>query len=260
MAVRRLLLLGLLCVFARGLPATAAPLADGGQAVVAAVVDGDTVILDDRRQVRLPGLQAPKIALGRKGFRDWPLGTQSKAALAAMIEGRQVTLRYGGAREDRHGRVLAHLYRDDGTWVQGEMLRTGMARMYTFPDNRALTDAMRRMESEARAARRGIWADPFYAVRRPEDTGRDIGTFQVVEGKIVDVSLVKGVAYLNFGADWRTDFTVRIGKTALKVFKAAGVDPLEWAGRRIEVRGWIDKRNGPMISASHPEQIDLLDH
>lgn len=262
MAAVRVFLLAVLCVAALGVPAGWAALADGGHAMVASVLDGDTVVLTDRRQVRLPGLQAPKIALGRKGFADWPLGAQSKAALSALVAGRGVSLRFGGAREDRHGRVLAHLYRDDGqgaeTWVQGEMLRLGMARMYTFADNRALAGAMRRLEREARGAGRGIWADAFYAVRRPEDTGRDVGTFQVVEGTVVDVSLVKGVAYLNFGEDWRTDFTVRIDKDALKTFAAAGLDPLEWAGRRVEVRGWIAKRNGPMISASHPEQIDLL--
>lgn len=242
----------------------APPLADGGRAVVASVVDGDTVVLADGRQVRLPGLQAPKIALGRAGFTDWPLGAESKAALAALVAGRTVTLRYGGAREDRHGRVLAQLYRDDGekdagTWVQGEMLRLGMARLYTFPDNRALAADMREREREARAAHRGIWADPFYAVRTPEQADRDIGTFQVVAGRVADVAVVKGVAYINFGADWRTDFTVRIDKPALKLFKAANRDPTAWAGRRVEVRGWLAKRNGPMIAASHPEQIDLLD-
>ena len=45
----------------------------GGPATVVAVVDGDTVVLDDGRQVRLVGIQAPKLPLGRRNFRKWPL-------------------------------------------------------------------------------------------------------------------------------------------------------------------------------------------
>lgn len=243
-------------------PAWATDLADGGRAVVRAVVDGDTVVLDDGREVRLPGLQAPKLPLGRKGFRKWPLADASKAYLEGLVLGRAVFLRYGGARLDRHGRVLAHLFRDDGagaeTWVQGAMLAAGMARMYTFPDNRALVAGMRAREAEARTERRGIWALDYYAVRGPEGLERDIGTFQVVVGTIRDAAKVKGTVYLNFGADWRTDFTVSVDAKALRTFKKAGLDPAGWTGRRIEARGWLAKRNGPMIKASHPEQLHLL--
>ena len=42
-------------------------------ATVAEVVDGDTLILADGTEVRLVGIQAPKLPLGRKGFRAQPL-------------------------------------------------------------------------------------------------------------------------------------------------------------------------------------------
>src|SRR3546814_9669358 len=71
----------------------------------------------------------------------------------------------------------------EGVWVQGEMLRRGMARVYTFADNRALVAEMLALEREARAARRGIWGHPFYAVRRHDALDRHIGTFQLVEGR-----------------------------------------------------------------------------
>ncbi len=40
----------------------------GGQATVLEVVDGDTLVLGDRTEVRLAGIQAPKLPLGRPGF------------------------------------------------------------------------------------------------------------------------------------------------------------------------------------------------
>ena len=42
------------------------------------------------------------------------------------------------------------------------------------------------------------------------------------------------------------------------VFKAAGIDPKALAGKKLRVRGWVEWRNGPMIHATHAEQIELL--
>ncbi len=237
-----------------------------GEATVRAVVDGDTVVLDrpvlGKKQVRLVGLQAPKLPLGRKGFVEWPLAKESKSALEALVLGKAVRLGFGGQRMDRYGRLLAHLALDGGTWVQGEMLKSGMARVYTFPDNRALAAPMLRLEGSARSAKRGIWGHPFYRVRHAADErglAGEAGTFLVIEGAVIDAARVKNRVYLNFGPRWRSDFTITIGPKAAKVFATAGVDPLAWESRRIRVRGWLRKRNGPMIEATHPEQIEALD-
>jgi len=238
------------------------PVSGATAAAVVEVVDGDTVILDrpvaGAQQVRLIGLQAPKLPLGRAEFEPWPLADEAKNALAALVLSKQVTLRFTGEPLDRHGRLLAHLETADGRWVQGALLSAGMARVYSFADNRARVGEMLTQERAARAAERGIWSHPFYAVRGPDEAWTHLSTFQLVEGRIVDAARVKGTIYLNFGEDWRTDFTVRIRPPARRVFERAGVDPTAWKGRRIRVRGWLRKLNGPMIEASHPEQIEVL--
>ena len=43
-----------------------------------------------------------------------------------------------------------------------------------------------------------------------------------------------------------------------EAFKAAGIDPKALAGKKLRVRGWVEWRNGPMIHATHAEQIELL--
>ncbi|HER25886.1 MAG TPA: thermonuclease family protein, partial [Rhodospirillales bacterium] len=156
-------------------------------------------------------------------------------------------------------RLLAHLYLDNGDWVQGEMLRDGMARVYSFADNRALIGQMLALEGAARQARRGIWAEPFYRVRNADSLEGLFGTFQVIEGTVRDAQTVRKMTYLNFSDDWRTDFTISITRRALKSFAALGLDPLTLKGRKVRVRGWIKKRNGPLIEASHPEQIEIID-
>ena len=165
---------------------------------------------------------------------------------------------------DRHGRALAHLYLLDGAgeaglWVQGALLEAGMARVYSFADNRALVAEMLARERRARAKRRGIWADPFYAVRTPERVERHAGSFQLVEGNVIKAAEVKGRIYLNFDEDWKSDFTITLAPAVRRVFEAEGIDPLGYGGKRVRVRGWIDSFNGPMIEASHPEQIEVIE-
>jgi micrococcal nuclease len=256
----RFLLLSLLWAAPAAFAETVTDLPKGGAGVVDSVIDGDTVRLrGGQADIRLIGIQAPKLPLGRKNFKAWPLAGEARAALDELVAGRNVDLRSGTVTQDRNGRILAHVVRDDGLWIQGEMLRRGWARMYTFPDNRRLADDMRRLEHEARRARRGIWAEAFYAVRRADSAAlvRDNGTYQIVAGRIVDAARVNDRVYLNFGTDFRADFTISVGRRDLPAFDQANVDLLALAGKDIEVRGWIALRGGPAIEVSHPEQIEI---
>lgn len=228
-----------------------------GGATAAEVTDGDTLILSDQVTVRLVGIQAPKLPLDRPNFKEWPLAKEAKRALEEMTLGRTLTLHPATRPIDRWGRTLAHLERDDGLWVQGEMLRRGWARVYTFADNRALAADMLALEREARAARRGIWGHPYYSIVTPERAGKVTNTFQVVEGTVMDAAEVKGRVYLNFGADWKTDFTVLVPAKARKALARQGMDPATFKGRTIRVRGWLKEYNGPMIELTHAEQLEL---
>jgi endonuclease YncB( thermonuclease family) len=222
------------------------------------IVDGDTLVLDDGRNVRLVGIQAPKLPLGRRGFQTWPLADEAKAALAELTLGRELRLAYGGRRTDRHGRALAHLETPQGHWVQGALLAAGLARVYSFADNRAAVPEMLALESQARLDGRGIWALDWYAVRDAETVDAAAGGFQLVEGRVRDAAEVRGRVYLNYGADWRSDFTVFLDRDTVARFRAEGIDPLAYEYRRLRVRGWVKSFNGPMIEVTHSEQIEVL--
>lgn len=242
-----------------------APFVDGGQGRVVAVTDGDTVSLADGRIVRLVGIQAPKLPLDRPDFVAWPLADAAQAALQNLALGRSVQLYFGQTRQDRHGRLLAHLARgDDVQWLQAAMLRQGMARVYSFADNRAGIAALLDAEAQARKSRRGIWRDPFYAVRTPaalEAAPEEYaGSFQIVRGRVKDTGESRGKLYVNFGGRWKTDFTLEVLPAVRSRFADdPRFSPARLAGALIEVRGWIGLRNGPMIEMTHPEQIVLLD-
>lgn len=228
---------------------------------VAEVIDGDSLTLANGQVVHLVGIQAPMApAEAMPAVADaWPLSLEAAKALAALIGDDKVTLAYGTTRRDRHGRVLAQVINAQGQWLQGVLLRSGLARVISYPDNRVGLAEMLALEHQARNERRGLWRHPIYAVRRPEDTGRDVGTFQLVEGRVLEVAIVRGRAYLNFGEDWRSDFTLVIEPAQRRQFEAEGLDPRLYEGRRVRARGWLGFRNGVTVTVTHPEQIEVLD-
>ncbi len=114
-------------------------------------------------------------------------------------------------------------------------------------------------ERNARLARRGIWAHPYYAVRTPEQAENHVGSFQLVEGWVVDAAIVRRRGYINFGEDWKSDFTIAIKPKDHKQFGEDGADILRLKGRIVRVRGWIKSYNGAMIEATHPVQIEVFE-
>ena len=84
-----------------------------------------------------------------------------------------------------------------------------------------------------------------------------MGRFLIVRNRVLRVELTESYVYLNFGADWRADFTVRAQHTEL-AGALAGLDLAGLAGRMVEVRGVVLEAVGPLIELSHPEQIRVL--
>jgi endonuclease YncB( thermonuclease family) len=121
-----------------------------GRWLVVSVHDGDTVLcLDEdngQRKVRLVGIDAPETGQA--------FGTKSRDALRALVLEKSVMVHVEG--EDRYGRLLGSL-EIDGDDVALRMLTAGLAGHFKrFSDDEELAAA----ERNARAARRGLWADP----------------------------------------------------------------------------------------------------
>lgn len=238
-------------------------LRDGPKGTVTEIVDGDTLLLDTGLVVRLIGMQAPKLALGRPDFADWPKANEAKAALIALALKKPVQLRYGGEQVDRYGRALAQVFvqGDNPVWVQETMLARGQARVYSFPDNRACLAELMAAETRARAGGLGIWGDSYYSVRRagrPADLLPLVGRYELAEGRVLNAEKVGGQVFLNFGRYYKEDFTAVIDARALRMFAEDGLDPVKLGGALVRVRGWVEDRDGPRMQVTHPEQIEVL--
>ena len=245
-------------------PSIATPKA-GEAGRVSRIIDGDSFVLaletGEELSVRLATVQAPMTA--QRAAQAWPYASESKAGLTALIKGRDVQLYYGGERRDRYGRVIAQVYTLDShgesdLWVQGEMVRLGLARVFSWKGELADMAALYALETEARRRSRGLWTDPFYEVRKPDPDplAQYVDSLQIVEGIITSTADVRGRIYLNFGADYKTDFTIAIAKKHAKQF--AAIDPVSLTGARVRVRGWIELINGPMIWLDHPGRLEIL--
>ncbi len=220
----------------------------GGEAQIREIVDATTLAVADGRSLRLVGVDAPLYG---------PLAQQAKAALAALIAGNVITLRFAGNPRDRQGRVLAQIY-VGSVWVQGELIRRGLARVRGTADNRlGITDLLA-LERQARRYHRGIWSDRAYAVLSAADAARFAGTFQLVSFAVTDAAREAGRVFLRSGPDRQSAFALAFDSPALALCRETGLDPLALKGKRILARGFIDGRLHPTIAIAFPEQIELL--
>jgi endonuclease YncB( thermonuclease family) len=117
---------------------------------VIGIADGDTIeVLRDHRPVtlRLNGIDAPE---GGQAF-----GTRARRFVALLAFGQTVTVIEHGT--DRYGRTIADVVLPDGRVLNREVVRAGFAwwfRQYSTDQS------LGALEGEARAAKRGLWADP----------------------------------------------------------------------------------------------------
>jgi endonuclease YncB( thermonuclease family) len=235
----------------------------GPQVTIRDVVDGDTVELESGPDVRMVGTQAPKLPLGRDHVEEWPLAQRAKDELERLIarRGNQAQLYFGGRKTDRHNRHLAHVVLSDGTWLQGAMVLAGLARVYTFADNRSLILDLLQREQVARAQSRTIWGHPYYAVRDARDAQgllQRLNHFELVEGVVRHVEAHRARWYLNFGQTWREDFTITIDREHDGVFEEEQFDISALVGTPVRVRGWVMEDGGPLVRVDHPEAIERL--
>lgn len=221
--------------------------ADGGKTIVSSVQNGRTFKLDDGREWRLAGIETA----GR-----------GPEALRHLTDGQAVVLQ-AGAATDRYGRLtgFAALPGANRT-VQETLLEQGEALVSARIGEKACGQALFAAEKAARAAKRGLWADPNFAPLSSENLrGLEAarGRFALVEGRVLSVRESGATVYMNFGRRWTRDFTVTVLKRQQRTFAAAGLDVKQLEGRRVRVRGFVERRGGPIIDAAVPEQIEPID-
>ena len=221
----------------------------GDRFLVSKVIDGDTIVIDDGRRVRYLGIDTPEI--GEPYYRI------AKDRNASLVLNRYVRLKVcEESHYDRYGRLLAWVYTEDGRMVNKELVKDGLARVYVIPPCGVEKEGvLREVEKEAKKEGRGIWSLTLKPIT-PEEAGAHIGEYRKVRGRVLSTYNSGRAIYLNFGRDFKRDFTVVIFKRDLKNFLDSGIDPEnDYRRKEIEVTGRIGEYNGPEIIARGPDQI-----
>lgn len=215
----------------------------------ARALDGDTLVLSDRRIVRLIGINSPE--LGRDGRADEPLARAAKAHLQRLIERRAITLEYEAERYDHYGRTLAHA-RADNEDVQLGQLRAGFAfAVAVSPNTRAATRYFA-AEAVARSQRRGVWGEAYFASRPAIALTNDATGFRRVHGKVLAVTRARHGIALTLAPN----FTILVPHAASKEF----APPLAaFVGKMVHARGWIGAREQRLrMRIDHPAMLALV--
>jgi len=169
--VFRAFILALLCVALQGFSVATSSGGEHTETTVARITDGDTVNISPEvwgnGTVRLIGVDTPE--------RGQPLYEEAAVFAENNLGGERVTLELDAEEEDDYGRLLAYVYRSDGSMFNEALVREGYAQVATFPPNTRHLDRLEKAQEEAREAGRGTWGLPQGEACQLRDRGNGIG-------------------------------------------------------------------------------------
>lgn len=126
------------------------------------VITGDSILVKGVGRVKYIGVRAPRRSLSGKS--DEPLCEESLRKNCELVEGKWIRYETDRKEKDNAGRLLCYVFmqkEDDfrgETFINGEMLRLGMARYEASTVNTKYETRLQALESRARSRARGIWS------------------------------------------------------------------------------------------------------
>ncbi|MCR9212987.1 MAG: thermonuclease family protein [Proteobacteria bacterium] len=200
-----------------------------------------------------PHLKTDWIFNKRKIFFDELLKDESLALDSRPFEQIDAeTNRYG----DRHGRLLTA----NRLWVQKYLVREGLALWSgsaVYPPE--LAQEMQMAEREAEQHKKGLWARlQVHDASNPQMSAPK-GRFIIAEGRVQEVYVTPKNTYLNFGEDWKSDFTAAIPSRSRPKFENRDWKLTALENKIVRIRGWIRFYNGPFLELSFPQQLEIME-
>jgi len=157
--------------------------------------------------------------------------------------------------EDRYGRREVEIV--GSAWLQEDWLKAGRTFLLHGAGSPEVAARLKTAEVSARRVRRGLWARDLPVCHGEADAA--LGTYTVVQGRVLEVGAVNGQTFLNFGPDRRTDFTIRVENRNRRDFGGReGLAALK--GRLIEARGFLYRWGGAMMDLYRTEDLEILDN
>lgn len=222
---------------------------------IAAVDERLELILANGGRIRIAGIDPPRPTPENPG-----LDSLASGWLSAWLSGREAEYRPLEKAPDRWGRTVAFVFASlrqadalakTARVSAGEaLLSAGLARFAPEAAARPCRSSLLAAEARARAARLGLWADPYYGVIAAdggEPFAERAGTAVIAEGRVAGIGGQRPGIKLYFGPRKGRDLSVTVVPRNSAAYRAVFAKFSALQGRRVRVRGLLDMRFGPEI-------------
>ncbi len=245
--------------FASAESCTSNALSSPESATVKWVYDGDSLLLTDKRKIRIIGIDTPETKHHKQKAQAY--GAKAREALRELLKqfDYRVTLRYGKERKDKYKRTLAHVYLPDGTNISNWLLEQGYAKTLAFPPNIALADCYKKSEVIAQAQSLKIWRYKGNQIKQANSLPRRINGYVRLEGTVSKIKRFRKSLIMELESNSKSHIQVKIKKRNMPYFSK--VDPDKLWNKTIIVTGLLKNKKGKRtLYVSHPSQLTVLNN
>ena len=221
------------------------------------VYDGDSLLLTDKRKIRIIGIDTPETKHHRQKAQAY--GAKAREALRALLNkfNNQIMLRYGKERFDKYSRTLAHVYLPDGTNISNWLLARGFAKTLAFPPNVKLADCYKQSERVAQTQELRLWRYKGNQIKVANSLPRRISGYVRLIGTVSKIKHYKKSLVIELDSKSKRPILVRIKKRNLRYFTK--IDPDKLWNKTILVTGILRNKKGKRtLYLTHSSQLDVI--
>ena len=119
------------------------------------VVDGDTIVLENKQTVRYLGIDTPELHRPTIGAECG--GLEASAENQKLLAGKRIRLISDVTDRDSYGRLLRYVFTEDGTFVNYELIRGGYGQVFEMQPDHLLTKTFTQAQMDAKKDGIGLW-------------------------------------------------------------------------------------------------------
>lgn len=210
------------------------------------VYDGDTILLEGGKPIRLLGVNTPEIQSRVRS--EEPGGVAAKEWLQALLRDGKVYLEFDEEKKDKYKRQLAYVFLPNGKQINAALLENGLGMLNIVPPNLRYSEKLAQAQQHAEKKQLGVWAMPEYQSRPIAQIAGHTRGWQRFTGTPLRVKTGKKHTRLIFS----DKIDARIANSQLKLFPEIST----YLGKPLEIRGWVSRsKDRYTILVQHPSAL-----
>lgn len=132
---------------------------EGERALVTKVVDGDTIVVNNKDAIRFIGIDTPETVDPRRSVGCF--GKEASNKVKELLTDKVVILQKDVSETDKYKRLLRYIFlplpNGQTLFVNDYLVREGFGKVLTYPPDVKFNEQFRQAEREAKEGNRGLW-------------------------------------------------------------------------------------------------------